>query len=179
MKCQMSFDHSAVLNIFNWTSSTLTLGQALRFPNLSLILICQRELVVSLHMNSVLAFAFEQLNDNPSLGREGKQGASLTEVVRFHLEDRRLSENGVTNESTILATQRAVSETGQRPSSNLVLPPWQGIKMSSANAVFYLSRPSIFVHNKHALGLSGKLSLGFNKKSFVQVHKKRFGSFTK
>ena len=113
------------------------------------------------------------------LGREGKQGASLTEVVRFHLEDRRLSENGVTNESTILATQRAVSETGQRPSSNLVLPPWQGIKMSSANAVFYLSRPSIFVHNKHALGLSGKLSLGFNKKSFVQVHKKRLGSFTK
>ena len=31
---------------FTWNSSTLTLGQALRFPNLSLILICQRELVV-------------------------------------------------------------------------------------------------------------------------------------
>ena len=60
---------------------------------------------------SVLALAFVQLK---------------VVIEKGNLFDQRqiqsqLSENGVTNESTILGTQRAVSETG-RPSSNLV---WQ------------------------------------------------------
>ena len=73
----MSIDQLVVLNL---SSVDLNFWH-LRFPKLSLILIDKCELVILFYMSSVLAFAFVQLNDIPPLRREGKQGASLTEVV--------------------------------------------------------------------------------------------------